>query len=69
MSEAEKKIKTKEAFEKARIAELRRKKMEGDLIPKDEVIKTVRSLMEMSERNEVIDWHRLIRNIQDYKED
>ena len=60
-------IKTKEAHEKTRMLELRRKKMEGGLIDKEEVFKALRWLKSMYENNESIDFDRVIRNLEEYK--
>ena len=65
--ELKERIKTKEAHEKARMLELRRKKMEGGLIDKEEVFKALRWLKSMYENNESIDFDRVIRNLEEYK--
>ena len=62
----EDKFKQKIEYEKAKLAEAKRKKLEGSLIPKDDVISVLKDLKRMHSVGIEIDFDRLIKNVEDF---
>jgi len=59
-------LKAKAEYEKMKISELRRMKIQGDLIPKGDVIQVLEMIRDMLDKKEKIDFNTMIENVRLY---